>query len=81
VMIGEMRDLETIQSAITVAETDTSFLRPFTRTRPRRPSTGYRRLPSAPAGTDKDPALFILEGILSQQLLPGSAAAGPWRWR
>ena len=73
VMIGEMRDLETIQSAITVAETGHLVLATLhTNTSTQTIDRIIDVFPPHQQGQIRTQLSFILEGILSQQLLPRS---------
>lgn len=71
VMIGEMRDLETIQSAIKVAETGHLVLATLhTNTSTQTIDRIIDVFPPHQQGQIRTQLSFILEGILSQQLLP-----------
>jgi twitching motility protein PilT len=61
VMIGEMRDLETIEAALTVAETMNRIIDVF---------------PAHQQPQVRAQLSFVLEGILSQQLLPKMSGRG-----
>ena len=77
ILLGEMRDLETISTALTAAETGHLVFRnaphPGRRVhgRPR-----DRRLPGRPAGPDPDAARGTLEGVIAQTLLPTADGQG-----
>ncbi len=71
VMVGEMRDLETIQSAITVAETGHLVLATLhTNTSTQTIDRIIDVFPPHQQAQIRTQLSFILEGILSQQLLP-----------
>jgi len=77
VLIGEMRDLETIESALRIAETGHLTFARCTRTRRHRPSTGS----STSSRRTNSPQIraqlsFVLEGILCQALLPRANGHG-----
>lgn len=71
VLIGEMRDLETISAAITIAETDTWFSRHFTPTVPRSQLTAWLTF-SSPHQQPQIKAQLanILQAIMAQRLIP-----------
>ncbi len=71
VLIGEMRDLETIQSAITVAETGHLVLATLhTNTSVQTIDRIIDVFPMHQQGQVRTQLSFILEGVLSQQLIP-----------
>lgn len=71
VLVGEMRDLETIQSAITVAETGHLVLATLhTNTSTQTIDRIIDVFPPHQQGQIRTQLSFILEGVLSQQLLP-----------
>ncbi|MEZ5177164.1 MAG: PilT/PilU family type 4a pilus ATPase [Acidimicrobiales bacterium] len=70
ILVGEMRDLDTISTAITAAETGHLV---FGTLHPgRRPDGGphHRRVPRRAAGPGADPARQLLVGVSTQQLVP-----------
>ena len=71
VMIGEMRDLETIQSALTIAETGHLVLATLhTNTAVQTVDRIIDVFPAHQQGQVRTQLSFTLQGILSQQLLP-----------
>ena len=77
ILVGEMRDLETISTALTAAETGhLVFATLHTRTPPRRStasSTSSRRTSSSRSGCS---SRSRLQGIITQQLLPTADGSG-----
>ena len=81
VLVGEMRDLETIEAALTIAETGHLVLRHAAH-QLRRPDhqPHHRRVPAAPAGADPRAALVRARGRALAAADPEARAAGA-RWR
>jgi twitching motility protein PilT len=86
VLVGEMRDLETIEAALTIAETGhLVFATLHTNSAVSEHQPHHRRVPAAPAGAGARAQLsFVLLVAragrgLSQQLLPAQVGQGPGR--
>ena len=71
ILVGEMRDLETISTALTAAETGhLVFATLHTQTRALDDRPHHRRLPAAPAAAGPRAAVVALQGVMTQTLLP-----------
>ena len=83
VLIGEMRDLETIESALRIAETGhLTFATLHTNSAAQTINRIIDVFPAHQQGQIRAQLSLVLEGILCQSLLPRPAArGGPWRWR
>ena len=82
VLVGEMRDLETIEAALTISETGhLVFATLHTNSAV---STINRIIDVFPPHQQEQiraKLSFVLQGVVSQQLLPRTAPAGPRAWR
>ena len=82
ILVGEMRDLETIQTALTAAETGHlvfGTLHTNSRREHRRPN--HRRVPAAPAGAGARAARLVAAGRGDADAHPDEGRPGPRRRR
>ena len=76
-LIGEMRDLETIEAALTIAETGhLAFATLHTNTRVQTINRIIDVFPPHQQSQVRAQLSFVLEGVLSQQLLPRAGGPG-----
>jgi twitching motility protein PilT len=81
ILVGELRDLETIQAALTIAETGHLCMATLPHQLVRRDDQPHhRRLPGAPAAAGAGAARLHARGVVTQQLLPKARGAAA-RWR
>ncbi len=84
VLIGELRDLETIEAALTIAETGhLCFATLHTNGCVQTINRIVDVFPTHQQQQVRTQLSFVLEGVLSQTLLPQVAGArgAPWPWR
>ena len=84
VLIGEMRDLETVESALRIAETGhLTFATLHTNSAAQTINRIIDIFPAHQQGQIRVQLSFVLEGILCQSLLPRAERQGArrWRWR
>ena len=82
VLIGEMRDLETIQAGLTIAETGhLAFATLHTNSAAEAINRIIDVFPSHQQSQVRAQLAFCLEGIITQTLLPQARAARAARWR